>query len=172
MATSASRGRRARLRLRTIARWLWYYESSPVYPDEMLLHSIPNNQQYFHEEMGEWALSPTAFKPHSKRDVDGMSFFREDFISARTMAKRNRHPHGVRVARVKVLLIKDMAMDVQPDPRPEQLPGHVVVPELRFVAHLTPAEKQNAKKIQLRLARHAMGNGLYTPRGMSAPIGQ
>ncbi len=170
MATSASRGRRARLRLRTIVRWLRLYETTPVYSDEVLLRSFPNNQRYFVEEMGAWALSPTAFKPQSKRDTDGMSFFREDFTSARVIAKANRHPNGVRVARIAVLLMQRLSLHAQPDPRPEELPGHIVVPELRYVQLQTATDKQNAKRIQLELARHAVSNGLYSPRRMPSPI--
>ena len=169
MATSANRGRRARLRLRTLVRWLWLYETTPVSPDETLLHSIPNNQAYFLKEMGAWAVSPTAFKPHHRRDLDGMSFFRDDFTSARKMAATNPHPDGVRIAQVGVGQLKELDMHAVPAPDEAQLPGHAIVPDMRYLERPTPAQKQRTKERQLRLAEFATRNGLYTPKGLKDP---
>lgn len=169
MATSPSRGRRARLRLRTLVRWLWYFETTPILPDETLLHSIPNNQDYFDNAMGAWAVSPTAFKPHPKRDPDGMSFFREDFTTPKRMVKRNRHPDGVRVARMHVFQLGQLNLHADPAPDDKELPGHVIVPELRYVKKQSTDERQNSKKLQVRLAQFATENGLYTPKKLTDP---
>jgi len=170
VATSSNRGRRARLRLRTLGRWLWYFETTPVFPDETLLHSLPNNQRYFVADMGNWALSPTVFKPHPVRDLDGKSFFREDFTTPRKVAKANTHKDGVRVGRVTVRQLRELRMKAEPVPLSDELPGHAIVPDLRYVSPQTKEEKREAKKIQAKLAEIMTKNGIYTPRGLPDPV--
>ena len=109
--------RRPRLRLRTLAKgWPFYGESAPVSPDETLLRAIPNTPDYFSEHMGAWAVDPYAFKPNKKRDLDGMSFFREDFTTVDAVARNNRHPQGARVARVTLAQFQELNLEVIPNP--------------------------------------------------------
>jgi hypothetical protein len=121
--------------------------------------------------MGKWAVSPSAFKPHPKREIDGMSFFREDFTSPQDIAEASAHPDGVRVGRVTVRQLQELEVDAQSDPDPDELPGHVIVPGMRFVDKnlQTVEERRTTKNRSLRLARFANENGVYCPPGLSDP---
>ena len=167
---ASKRGRRARFCRRNLIRWLYYFESSPVTADETLLHSIPNTQDYYKHEMGVWAVSPMAFKPHPKRDIDGMSFFREDFTIPRKLAKESRHPNGVRVCNLTVVQLRSFQLEAVADPDPNELPGHCIVPKLKYVKKLTPEERQWVKKISADLALRATANGVYSPAGLPSPF--
>lgn len=172
MATSGSSGRRARLRLRTIAKgWPCYYEDSPVHPDEVLLRTIPNVPGYFTEEMGGWKVNLDTFKPR-KSDADGLSFFREDFITRQKLAYKNTHGAGVLIARITVQQLHQLGLTAKPCPEAGQPPGHTVVPELGFVErHLqSKEEKRRLKDIQQRLAQFATANGVYNPPRLSAAV--
>ena len=172
MATSASRDRRARLRIRTLVRgWPWYYETTPVFRHEVVLHSIPNVRGYFQEDMGAWAVAPGGFKPRPKHDVDGMSFFRDDFTSQRDLAKASRHPDGVRVSRFTVRQLRELGLDPEADPDHNELPGHVIVRALCFVDKnlLTDADRQKMRDVQQRLAQLATANGVYCPPNLPDP---
>src|SRR5262249_4594863 len=129
-------------------------------------------QPYFQRDLGRWAVSPFAFKPHPKRDVDGMSFFREDFSSPQRIAAANRHPHGVRVAKVVVSQLQGMGLDAQPAPDPGQLPGHVIVIGMRFIEKSleTTETRRKTKERSLKLAEFATKNGLYCPPGLPDPL--
>lgn len=170
MATSNSRGRRARLSLRTILRgWPWYYETTSVHSDEILLRAIPNAPGYFSEEMGSWKVNPYNFVPR-KSDTDGLSFFREDFVTAHELVKKNSYVSGVRVGRITVQQLAELGLSAEAFPDAMQPAGHVVVPGLRFVEkHLqSKEEKQKLKDLQQRLAQFATKNYIYTPRGLPA----
>jgi len=120
--------------------------------------------------MGVWAVSPMAFKPHPKRDIDGMSFFREDFTTPRKLAKASRHPNGVRVCRLTVVELTSLQLDTAVDPDPKELPGHCIVPKLKYVKKLKPEERQWIKKISADLALRATANKVYSPPGLHAPF--
>lgn len=175
---SKYRGRRARFRLRTLARWPWYYETTPVYPDEILLRAVPNNPSYIDPSMGAWTVDPYAFSPR-KIDVDGISLFREDFTSPERLARWNRHRDGVHVARLAASLLLELELEIVPKPEDNLPPGHVVIPKLKYLEKnaKTEEERERYKKekrrlddISQRLAQVANANPIYTPPGLS-PIG-
>jgi hypothetical protein len=171
LAAEAHRGRRARLRFRTLIRgWPWYYETTAIYHNENLLRSIPNTQDYFNREMGAWAVAPYAFKPHPKRDTDGMSFFREDFVKRRAVAEANTHPNKARVARISVPQFRELDLEAQIDPNANALPGHTIVPEMQYKKNRTDNERQRTKDRSQRLAQFATKNGVYAPPGLPDPV--
>ena len=172
--TSDSRGRRARLRLRTLARWLTYYETAPVSRDETLLRAIPNTLDHLAEDMGNWKIAPYAFKPNKTRDIDGMSFFREDFSTPKHVAKTNRHELGARVARITAQQLEDLALTVTPDPIDDEPAGHAIVPGMRFVEKrlLSKEEQRRIKDLSQRLAQFASNNPIYSPPGLPTPVRQ
>ena len=80
MATRQSRGRRARFTLRTIIRgWPYYYETTPVFPNEVLLRTVPNILHYCSQNMGNWIINPNAFTP-APDDVDGIARAIEELL--------------------------------------------------------------------------------------------
>jgi hypothetical protein len=164
-----NRGKRARVRLRTLIRWLWLFETSRVTRGEFLLRAIPNDPSYLKETMGNWAVAPYAFQPHKKRDADGMSFFREDFVTPREVSQRNGFPAGVRVVRIAVKQLLSLGLVVEPSPDPSQPAGHVIVPGLKFDAARTKEEKKRIAEISQLLAKAASANIAYVPPRMDWP---
>ena len=173
MATSQSRGRRARFSLRSIIRgWPWYYETTPVFPNEVLLRTVPNSVSYYTKTMGNWAINPSAFEP-ARDDTDGISLFREDFITAKNLASTNTHLNGVRVARLVAKQCTGLQLSVKPAPDPKDPPGHTLIPEMLFLGKKTAqnkAQKQNIKDLAQKLALIASKNEIYTPRGLPDPV--
>jgi hypothetical protein len=119
--------------------------------------------------MGNWAVDPYAFKPHKKRDIDGMSFFREDFSAPKTVSDRNGFPAGVRVVRIPVKQLWDLGLSVEPSPDPEQPAGHVIVPGLKYVEGRSKVDKRKIDDLSQQIARVASSNVAYVPKGMKLP---
>jgi hypothetical protein len=171
LAAEADRGRRARLRLRTLVRgWPWYYETTAVFRNESLFRSIPNTPDYFKNDMGAWAVAPFAFKPHAERDRDGMSFFREDFVKSQAVADASRHPQKARVARITVVQLSELELDVKADPDASELPGHTIVPDMQYRKNQLDEERQRTKDRSQKLAQFATKNGVYSPPGLPDPV--
>ena len=172
MATRPSRGRRARFSLRAIIRgWPFYYETDPVSPNEILLRTVPNSVGYYTESMGNWAINPEAFRP-LKDDTDGISLFREDFVTRRRLASLNRHANGVRVARLAAEECVALQLSLNPAPDLSEPPGHVLVPEMAFVKRTaqTKLQVQRIKDLAQKLAQAATKNGIYSQKGMPNPV--
>jgi hypothetical protein len=168
---NASPCRRARLRLCTLIRgWPWYYETAGIFAGEVLLRAIPNARGYLTPSMGKWSVSPYAFEPNKKRDIDGMSFFREDFVTPFELATANKHPARVRVARVSVAQFRLLGLEVRCAPDETQLPGHAIVPEMSFIAGRTREEKRRIADLSQKLAQFASENKTYCPPGLPPPI--
>jgi hypothetical protein len=121
--------------------------------------------------MGNWAINPSAFEP-AKDDVDGISLFREDFVTKENLASVSTHLNGVRVARVKAMVCTRLQLSLNPAPDSDGPPGHTVIPEMPFVKK-TPQTKAQVQKIRdfaQSLAQIASKNEVYTPPRMSDPI--
>jgi hypothetical protein len=161
------RGRRSRLRWRTIGKWLWYRELDPVSPGECLLRAIPNTADYFKSSMGRWSVDPYAFTPSKKRDPDGLSFYREDFASPKTVARECQHPASARVARIKVAELRALGLTVTPSL--DRLAGHVIVQEMNYGASKDPATKQKVKSLTIALSQLASKNIAFAPPEMEWP---
>ena len=172
--TSDSRGRRARLRLRTLARWLSYYETSPVSHDESLLRAIPNTPAHLSDDMGNWKIAPYAFQPNKNRDIDGMSFFREDFSTPKQIAKTNKHGSGARVASITVEQLESLELTATPGPIASEPAGHSIVPGMRFVEKslLSTEQRREVKDRSQKLAQFASSNRIYSPPGLPGPGGK
>jgi hypothetical protein len=127
---------------------------------------------YFRKEMGNWAVAPYAFKPHRKRDVDGMSFFRQIFTTAQAVAKRSTHVHGVRVANISGQQLRGLDLTAEPSPNADELPGHIIVPDMRWVdrSSQTMEERRIEKDRSVKLAQFATANRVYVPAGLSEPV--
>lgn len=172
METSkGARCRRARLTLRTIIRgWPWWYdETTPVFPREILLRAVPNVLGYFHESMGNWSVDPYAFQPR-KFDTDGISFFRLDFSTPEQVANACQHPSHARVARITVQQLRGLGLAVECAPDTQELAGHVIVPDMKFVARPPKDAKRRIADLTQKLAQFASRNKVYAPRGLPDPV--
>jgi hypothetical protein len=171
VATSTNRGRRARLRLRTLIRWFWYFENSPVSPDEVLLRAVPNMPGYIDRKLGKWTVDPYSFEPNKKRDIDGMSFFREDFVTRKEVSRRNRHPAGAHVIRVNARVFEKFNLQIEATPIETEPAGHVIVPGLQYIdrKQLTKDQKHRREDISQKLAQAASANPIYSPPGVLPP---
>jgi hypothetical protein len=147
---SPRRGRRCRLRLRLITRWFRYHESDPVGSSEWILRVIP---AAYYDRSLPLPITPQGFQPHKDRDADGLSFFREDFVSPGRLAQSNDNPKGCCVARIRVSYLLALGLSVSPSPDPDEQAGHVTVRELGYPAY--KAAKNTAKDLHDKLARAA-----------------
>ena len=147
---SGTRGRRCRLRLRLITRWFRYRESDPVGSSEWILRVIPAT---CYDGTLELPIAAQAFQPHKERDKEGLSFFREDFVSPKRLAQSNENPKGCCVARLRVSDLNELGLSVSATPDPDEQPGHVTVAELSYTAY--KADKKKAKELHDTLARAA-----------------
>lgn len=120
--------------------------------------------------MGNWAINPLAFEP-AKDDVDGISLFREDFVTKEYLASVNTHPKGVRVARLIASDCIGLHLSLNPSPDPTVPPGHAVIPDMPFLKR-TPQTKlqiQEIKDSAQKLAQIASKNRIYAPPGLADP---
>ena len=170
METPSGHGRRARLSFPAILRgWPFYYETAPLNSEEILLRAVPNTIGYFKQSMGRWAINPYAFEPHKKRDPDGISLFRADFTTPQELANNSRHPCGVRVARLTVRQFGHLNLTIRPDPISSELPGHVIVPDLRFAQKRTMDDKRRISDLTQKLAQFASESEIFCPLGLPDP---
>jgi hypothetical protein len=121
--------------------------------------------------MGYWTIDPNAFQP-AKDDDDGISLFREDFVTAEDLAMLSLHPKGVRVARVLASECTNLHLSLNPAPHPHEPAGHTLIPEMTFVKRTaqTNIQVQNIKDLAQKLAQIASKNEIYTPPGMPDPV--
>jgi hypothetical protein len=168
----ATRGRRARFSLRAIIRgWPWYYETSPVFRHEVLLRTVPNSIGYYSVDRGNRAINANAFEPRAD-DLDGISLFREDFVTKSYLASVNKYPSGVRVSQLKAKECISLGLSFRPSPVASQPPGHVVIPEMPFVKK-SPQTKELKRKIldlAQKLAELASKKEVYSPPGLPDPM--
>jgi hypothetical protein len=173
VATRQPRGRRARFCLRSIIRgWPWYYETTPVFPNEVLLRTVPNSIGFYTQTLGNWAINPNAFEP-TRDDADGISLFREDFVSQEDLASASTHYSRVRVARVVAKECISLNLSLKPDPDVGVQPGHTLIPEMPFLGKRTAqnrTQKQYITDLAQKLAQIASKNKIYIPPGLPDPV--
>lgn len=161
-AERQKRGRRCRLRVRTLIRWLTCFESTPVRDNECLLRAVPNQKNYYQDTL-DIPVQRVAFEPHKRRDPDGMSFFREDFATPEEVAAANRHPDGCRIVRLRMWdLIDRWGLTAIPDPLEAPEPaGHVIIPAMNYAAY--KADPRKIEAIGLGMARLVGKEVAYGP---------
>ena len=132
-------------------------QEEAIAPEENVLRRVP----------GQWInltlsmpVSRLAFQA-SRRDTDGLSVFRENFISAEQLATVREHPEGYFVDALNVGKINELNLTVLSDHQPEQLPGHSIIPELSYPN--CKAHRQKAKEVQVKLAKLASKQIVYSP---------
>jgi hypothetical protein len=121
--------------------------------------------------MGAWNVNALAFQPLND-DIDGISLFREDFVTKEHLASVNPYPSGVRVARIIAREFVRLNLSLLPSPDYNGPPGHTVVPEMRHLEKKpeTKIPKQKIKDCMQKLAQISTRNGVYTPHGLANPV--
>lgn len=155
------RGRRSRLRFRTLVRWLWYFETCPVTADEVILRRIPNVMNYYNPSLPESPILFESFRPNDQRDTDGISLNRLDFVTRKQLARRSQNKNGTYIASFKVADLNNLGLTVESSPTPNDLPGHVIIPELRFSNY--ESNKKKYKPLLYELAKLAMKYPIFGP---------
>ena len=92
-----------------------------------------------------------AFEPRKDVDEDGLSLFRYDFITPEQLIEANPHKAGVYCVFLHAARLMEMSMTLLP--MPDELPGHIVIPEITYSAFRAEATKRTVKDhmIYLRL---------------------
>lgn len=151
-AQGSSRGRRCRFSFRAPLRWLTYFETDECSNTEYLLRIIPAD--FYKSELTPPIQRP-AFSP-SPQDNDGLSFFREDFVSPQALARWYRNKKGGVIARIRVSEVQELQLSVIVNPRADSPAGHVLVPEIN-----TLDKSRRVKTLQIDLAKKCSGQIVF-----------
>ncbi|HZK81213.1 MAG TPA: hypothetical protein VFC46_09110 [Humisphaera sp.] len=137
-------------------------EYSKIDDGEFLLRRIHKNN---YDQSHQTSVKRPAFEP-GKNDDDGLSFHREVFISAKTLAYCGRKPGEYVIARfsVKDFTSDEIRLAVQEKPDEDQPPGHCVLPKLN--TSFATQQKGPAKELQRKLAVMASARIIYKPPGL------
>jgi hypothetical protein len=123
-------------------------EDEDVDPGETILRRIPS--EHFDASLPN-PVSPNAFRP-SGDDIDGISLYREAFVSPLQVARKARRPASTYV--VARLQARDvMALGLTIVPTPGNLPGHVSLPEINTASYNDKTSKSRVKDLNLSLAK-------------------
>ena len=137
-------------------------ENDLVSPDEHVLRRINNKKDWYDPSLG-FPVTRVACTPF-KKDVDGLSVFRELFVSAAEVAAAGPNPDGYYVARLLVADIQRLGLTVVPNPLPGRLRGHAIIPELNYSATRSdPDTKKRTKELTFELAKLAGRNIVAEP---------
>src|SRR5438094_251516 len=99
-------------------------EQNPIVATEYVLRRVHKDHFDAHLPV---PIMPVAFKP-TESDVDGISVYHEQLISAAEVGRAGRTPGAYYVARLSVAALHALSLTVIPVP--SDLPGHAVIPEL------------------------------------------
>jgi hypothetical protein len=131
----------------------------PITPDEYVLRRILNKFDRYDPSLAI-PVQRYAFAPNEK-DRDGLSVFRELFVTPEGVARTGPNSAGYYVARLAVSELLKLGLTVVPDPLEDAPPGHAMVPELSFAA--VRNAKTTSKEIQFQLAMLASTAIVYEP---------
>jgi hypothetical protein len=103
-------------------------------------------------------ITRAAFQPN-RHDTQGISVYRERFVTPEALANSGRKAGEYYVARLSVAtLVSTVGVSVKQDPQDDELPGHCLIPELRL-----EMPKEGSKELQRHLAVLASASIVYTP---------
>ena len=100
-----------------------------------------------------YIVERVAFNP-SKRDIDGISLFRETLSSVQEVAVAGANPKGYFVARLRVSDIYALGLTLVPTDGP--LPGHVIIPEINW--NIRKTLRDRLQEYTIALANMASNN--------------
>ena len=118
---------------------------------EQLLRRIPNNPSFIDLTLRD-PVQRAAFRP-TNEDVDGISVYREMFISAEEIILVGTSRYGYFVARLPVEEILEEGLTIIPDPQTGGLPGHSLIPDIKIQDYDSPKGKFASRAKQAKLAR-------------------
>jgi len=121
-------------------------ENAEIDPSEFLLRRVLNRDSDIDLNLAR-PVSGNAFNPN-QHDTDGLSLFRKQFVSPEEVAASGRNPLGYYVVQVQAAEILELGVTLEPDPQPDTLPGHTLIPEL---THNT--QKQTKRDLRGKLAQ-------------------
>lgn len=126
-------------------------ESDPIGDDENVLRRILNREKYIDLTL-RIPVIRLAFRP-TKDDATGISVYRSLFACPREVAKAGTNSAGYWVAELPIAAIRDLQLTVMPDPLPEGLKGHALIPEIRTSTNeeTTAQQQELAQLASLRL---------------------
>lgn len=133
-------------------------ESDPVSPDEFILRRIPNLPSYIKElpiSVARAAFSPT------DDDVDGVSVYREHFVTAKDVAEAGRSDMGYYVVRFKAEDLFNLGVSLVPNKQEDGLPGHTLIPELSLISKTQ--DKKKYKELALKITKLASNDIAFRP---------
>lgn len=131
-------------------------EHGPVSPDEYILRRV--FVDHFNPALSE-PVQRVAFQPN-KNDTDGISVFRELFVTPAEIARRGpKGPSKYFVVRLLAADIFALGLSILPDPQSDQPPGHAVIQELN-----PKVDERRSKELQRELAKLGGRNVAYEPK--------
>jgi hypothetical protein len=138
-------------------------ELSPISDDEFMLRQIHKN--HYHAGKNK-PVQTNHFQPHEDDD-DGLSVYRERFISVDELARAGRKPGEYYIARFRASELKlpgnNLTLDPKPNKDPSQPRGHSVIPQLSISAY--KADEKKGKQICFELAKLAGQRIVLVPAG-------
>ena len=122
-------------------------EADRVETSEWLLRRISLRSNWYDPNRTP-PFARVSYQPNDK-DVDGLSLFRESFISPTVLASTGGKPPYV-IARVRVERFTDLGISIVASANQTEPPGHVSVPALAYESYLL--DRPGSKSIQRHLA--------------------
>jgi hypothetical protein len=138
-------------------------ETDPITDDEWLIRLVWEDRFTARVPI----ISPRAFEPRGGKypDTDGVSLFRyaclndpTDVLCVIGESKRSRYG----IVRIRVNILAGLTLTVRAS-HIDEVPGHVVIPELNITAYNDNANKAFFTSTMLRLAEEASANILRRP---------
>jgi hypothetical protein len=136
-------------------------ESDPITEDEWVVRLVWETKV----KSTELRIAAAAFEP-LRNDTDGLSFFRlaclNDPADALLAIAESKRAHYA-ICKVPVSLLATLCLSLRPAPI-EQVPGHVVMPEINIADY--KADKNRFASLKLDLADIASKNFIRLPIGL------
>ena len=133
----------------------------PVDPDEYVLRRIHRGNT---DPSAPTLVRRCEFEP-KRRDVDGLSFYRERYTSVAVLVNAAKSPGDVYVARLAVTQVTALGLTLEITPG--DLPGHVSAPEVSYLRFR--ADQVTSRELQRQLAVLASNHIVYSPPPTADP---
>jgi hypothetical protein len=131
----------------------------PIDPDEPIMRRIPIVPGYFDPAKAP-PVQAGAFRPNPD-DLDGISFFRERELSVSELVAGTKRAAGsFAVARMTARDLLDLGLTLQPKQDGDDLPGHVIVPEINVETYNDPIRRTKVKELCRALTTLANRSGV------------